>query len=227
MIMPDPLSPASAEPPLPGASADAVVPAWMPSAGRVGLEMAGWGYLLMVVLVCVDVIGRRLLGVSTAATTEIGGYLLAFGIAWGLAGTLLERSHIRIDVLVHRLAPGPRVVFHLLGLTILSVVALAFVFGGFALTRDSLMLGATDLTPLAVPLALPQALWTVGLAAFALCALTMTWRVARLALGGRIGAADAACMPKTYQDEAAETLDALAQAASIGRAAAPSEERAR
>jgi hypothetical protein len=41
------------------------------------------------------------------------GYMLAIGIAWGLAHTLVTRAHIRVDVLVNRLPLGLRAWLHL------------------------------------------------------------------------------------------------------------------
>jgi len=188
----------------------AAVPRGLERAARMALEAAGWGYLALVLLVCADVVGRRVLGVSTAATTEIGGYLLAFGISWGLAGTLVDRSHIRIDVLIQRLPLGPRAVLHALAMAALLAVACFLLYGGAMLTADSVALSATDLSPLRTPLAVPQGLWAIGFAGFALCALVLLASVVRAGLAGRTGQVDAICSPKSYQEEADETLEALA-----------------
>lgn len=150
-----------------------------------------------------------MLGVSTAATTEIGGYLLAVGIAWGLAGTLVERAHIRIDVFVQKAPVRTRVALHVLALAVLAAAALFAVYGAARVAIDSWQLGATDLTPLRLPLVVPQGLWAIGLAVFALTAIGLLITVARAALSGDAARADAICAPKTYEDEATETLDAL------------------
>ena len=57
-------------------------------------------------------LARNFGGFSSRATTEITSYLLAFGIAWGLAHALATRAHIRIDVLVNRLPLGSRQFLH-------------------------------------------------------------------------------------------------------------------
>jgi TRAP-type C4-dicarboxylate transport system permease small subunit len=206
---PDPVSVGGGVDP---AAIDADVPRWLDRSARIALESAGWGYLALVVLVCADVVGRRVLGVSTAATTEIGGYLLAFGISWGLAGTLVDRSHIRIDVLIQRLPLGPRAVLHAFAMAMLLAVACFLVYGGTMLTVDSVALAATDLSPLRTPLSVPQGLWAVGFAGFALCALVLLASVVRAGLAGRTRQVDAICSPRSYQEEADETLEALANA---------------
>lgn len=45
--------------------------------------VAGWGFIGVAGLITFDVLSRRFLGISTQATTELSGYVLAFGIAWG------------------------------------------------------------------------------------------------------------------------------------------------
>ena len=74
--------------------------------------VAGFCYLLITLLICFDIAARQLLGFSTEATIELTGYLMAIGMSWGLAGTLFERGHVRIDVLVQRIPLHIRVWLH-------------------------------------------------------------------------------------------------------------------
>ena len=75
--------------------------------------VAGWNYIACAFFITGDIIGRNAFGVSSAATVEITGYMLACGIAWGLAHTLASRAHIRVDVLVTRLPAAWRAPLHL------------------------------------------------------------------------------------------------------------------
>lgn len=50
--------------------------------------LAGWNYIACALFITADVLGRNLLGASSAATVEVTGYMLAGGIAWALAHTL-------------------------------------------------------------------------------------------------------------------------------------------
>jgi TRAP-type mannitol/chloroaromatic compound transport system permease small subunit len=43
--------------------------------------VAGWNYVACALFITADVLGRNLLGVSSAATVEVTGYMLAVGIA--------------------------------------------------------------------------------------------------------------------------------------------------
>ena len=46
--------------------------------------LAGWNYIACALFITADIVGRNLFGVSSAATVEVTGYMLAGGIAWAL-----------------------------------------------------------------------------------------------------------------------------------------------
>lgn len=176
------------------------------------LSMAGWGYLLMTAIIGFDVLARRLLGFSTEATGELTGYLLAIGMTLGLAGTLLDRAHVRIDVLVQRLPLRLRVWLHLAALAALLGAGGFMAFGAGSLALDSAQLGATDLSALRTPLAIPQGLWAAGFALMLLAGVALACRSVAQLLRGQHDALDAALSARTYQDEAQETLAAVGPA---------------
>ncbi len=176
------------------------------------LSVAGFCYLLITALICFDIFARRLLGFSTEATTEVTGYLMAVGMSWGLAGTLYERGHVRIDVLVQRLPLRARVWLHLASLGALAVTTGFFVYGAVSLAKDSFELGSTDLSTLRTPLALPQGLWAAGMALLLLVVLALAARAIAGLMLGRADEVDRMLMSRSYEDEAAETLEAVAEA---------------
>ena len=178
-------------------------------ASRRAMGLAGWCYLAMTVLICFDIAARRLLGFSSESTTELSGYLMAIGMSWGLAGTLLERGHVRIDVLLQKMALRWRVVLHLLSLLALLVSIGFFIWGSFSLALDSFTFGSTDLSTLRTPLVVPQGLWAVGFALFGLAALSLMARGLRQCWHGDLRALDESLMSRSYQEEADETLQAL------------------
>lgn len=174
------------------------------------LSLAGWGYLLMTAIIGFDVLARRLLGFSSEATGELTGYLLATGMTLGLAGTLLDRAHVRIDVLVQRLPLRTRVWLHLAALASLLVAGGFMTFGAVSLAVDSAQLGATDLSALRMPLVIPQGLWAAGFALMMLAGVALACRAVAQLRGGQLDALDVALSARTYQDEAQETLAAVA-----------------
>ncbi|MEI6836971.1 MAG: TRAP transporter small permease [Alcaligenaceae bacterium] len=181
---------------------------------RRAMWVAGFCYLLITVLICFDIFARKLLGFSTESTTELTGYLMAVGMSWGLAGTLFERGHVRIDVLVQRMSLRVRVWLHLASLLALVVSTGFYVYGAISIAKDSFAFNATDLTTIRTPLVLPQGIWAAGFVLFLLAALALTLRSVAQLTRGDLDTMDRNLMARTYEDEAAETLDAVAQAQS-------------
>jgi TRAP-type C4-dicarboxylate transport system permease small subunit len=182
---------------------------------RRAMSVAGFCYLIITVLICFDITARHLLGFSTEATIELTGYLMAVGMSWGLAGTLFERGHVRIDVLVQKMPLRVRVWLHLLSLIALIVSTGFYVWGAMSLALDSLAFNATDLTTLRTPLVWPQGLWAFGFVLLLLTGLALLLRSLKQMLSGQQDAMDRALMARTYEDEAAETLEAVAEAQSM------------
>jgi len=182
---------------------------------RRAMSVAGFCYLIITVLICFDITARHLLGFSTEATIELTGYLMAVGMSWGLAGTLFERGHVRIDVLVQKMPLRVRVWLHLLSLIALIVSTGFYVWGAVSLALDSLAFNATDLTTLRTPLVWPQGLWAFGFVLLLLAGLALLLRSLKQMLTGQQDAMDRALMARTYEDEAAETLEAVAEAQSM------------
>ena len=181
---------------------------------RRAMWVAGFCYLLITVLICFDIFARKLLGFSTESTTELTGYLMAVGMSWGLAGTLFERGHVRIDVLVQRMSLRVRVWLHLASLLALVVSTGFYVYGAISIAKDSFAFNATDLTTIRTPLVLPQGIWAAGFVLLLLAALALTLRSVAQLTRGDLDTMDRSLMARTYEDEAAETLDAVAQAQS-------------
>ncbi|MBI3512510.1 MAG: TRAP transporter small permease subunit, partial [Proteobacteria bacterium] len=142
-------------------------------------------------------------------TTEITGYMLAFGIGWSLAMTLTERAHIRIDVLVNRLPLGPRKYLHALALLLLAIFALFIAWAAYSLVVESVEFGATDNSAMSIPLVLPQGLWAFGLAVFAALVVVLSAEVAILLARGDGASVDRLLGPRTFQDETEEALEAV------------------
>lgn len=176
------------------------------------LDLSGCAYLAIAALICFDIVARRVLGFSTEATVELSGYLMGVGMTWGLAGTLYERGHVRIDVLLQKLPLRVRVWFHLASLAALLASVGFFAWGACRLAKDSYELGATDLSTLHIPMAWPQGLWAAGFVLMLLAVLAILARSAARLLAGDADGMDRMLMARTYVEETAETLEAVAQA---------------
>ncbi len=172
-------------------------------------HVAGWGFILCACFITFDVLARRFLGFSSQATTELTGYALAFGISWALAHALTSRAHVRIDVLINYLPAKIRQPMHLLSLAALAVFTGFLAKGAWELVDESLLFGATDISVLRTPLWIPQGLWTFGIVVFLVLIVLMLVESTLLVLAGRGGEAEAMLHARTYDEEAAEALEAV------------------
>lgn len=180
-------------------------------ASRLALLMsvvAGWCYVVCAALIGFDVVGRNFFGISTRATVELSGYLLAVGIAWGLAGAFVTRVHVRIDLLVERLPERVRTYFHLLSLLFLLGFVSILAYGAVHVVRDSWDFDAHDISVLFTPLWIPQGLWMFGICVFAGVVLLTTIEVVFLLGAGKVAVVNQILKQKTYEEEAAAAIAA-------------------
>ena len=174
--------------------------------------VAGWNYIACALFITADIIGRNALGVSSAATVEITGYMLACGIAWGLAHTLACRAHIRVDVLVTRLPVRWRAPLHLFSLLLLAGFAIFVAWAAWQLVDESALFDAHDNSALRIPLIIPQGIWAVGISAFVLMCGVLLLESLLALLMGEGERLDALLGSRTLTDETQEALEAVAMA---------------
>jgi TRAP-type C4-dicarboxylate transport system permease small subunit len=171
---------------------------------------AGWLFVVCAVFITAEVLARNFLGFSTQSTTELSGYMLAVGIAWGLANALAERAHVRIDIFINKLPAGLRQYLHAVALVFLLVLAVAMAYGAWYITNESIEFRAADMTGLRTPLAIPQGLWGIGIFVFACLCLVLLVRAAWFLARGQGDEVERMLGSRTYEDEAREVLDAVA-----------------
>jgi TRAP-type C4-dicarboxylate transport system permease small subunit len=193
-------------------AAVALVRRFVARLGTVMGYLAGWGFILCAGFITFDVLARRFFGFSSQSTTEVTGYALAFGISWALAHTLTARAHVRIDVVINHLPVAIRYPMHLLSLAALAVFIGFVAWGAYGLVDESLLFGATDISLLRTPLWIPQGLWAFGLGVFLVLILAMLAETALLVAAGRGAEAEAQLHTRSYDEEAAEALEAAGAA---------------
>ncbi len=173
---------------------------------------AGWLFVLCAFFITFDVLARKFLGFSSQSTTELSGYMLGVGIAWGLAGALEARTHVRIDILIQKVPPRFRGYLHWVALATLAVFAGFLVYGAWHTTMESWDFKATDNSLLKTPLIIPQGLWLIGIGVFGIMAVLRVLEVALLLPRGDIDAIEHLTGPRSYVEEAEEALDAVGSA---------------
>ncbi len=176
------------------------------------------GVLLLVsaLLISGEIVARKLLGSSWNVATELSGYALAIGSSFAFADALLSRAHIRVDVLYRKLPRPLRAVLDLLSMASLAFLGVMLAWRIFDVVAESHRLGARENTTLATLLAIPQGLWFLGVAWFALVALWLAIRTGSALLRRDTEAAQHIAGPAGIEEELAEAMaDARAR---LGRA---------
>ena len=179
----------------------------------------GGGLLILAaaVLVSVDVLLRKLVSVTLGGADELSGYALAIGSTWSFAFVLLNRGNVRIDALYQWLPRPLAAVCDMLAVLSLLVFVSLVAWHGWSVLANSWTVGARSNSSLAVPLAIPQALWWIGYGWFVLCGLVLLLRGA-LAFGRAdwndvnrlIGA-------RSIEEEAADELSSAVQSLGAGK----------
>ena len=163
---------------------------------------AGWGLFALALLVGFEVIARKFFAYSLKGVDEVGGYVLAIASAIGFIYGLAANAHIRVDILITRLGVRTQVVLHFLAYLTLAVFALLFAWRAAAVLWRSWILDAVAPTPLATPLTLPQGLWVLALACFAVTAITVVVQLALIAWRNGARVAAKRFSPISAQEEA-------------------------
>lgn len=138
-------------------------------AERVSTWMAricGVALLLSVAMIAVEVVSRKLLGISVINADEVAGYILAITVTWGCSLAIVRRAHVRIDILHAQLPRPGQAVLDLLAL--ISMFAFAIFLAWFAtgLFENSWRTGAVSNSQMQVPRWIPHGLWAAGLWVF-------------------------------------------------------------
>jgi TRAP-type mannitol/chloroaromatic compound transport system permease small subunit len=186
---------------------------------RLGALGGGLLILAAALLVSVDVTLRKLLSVTLGGADELSGYALAIGSTWSFAFVLLARGHVRIDALYQHLPRKLAAACDLIAIVALLVFASLIAWHGAGVLAQSWQLGARSNSALAVPLAVPQALWWIGYLGFVICAVLLLLRAAAAMLVGDVATANRLIGARSIEEEAADELaNALAASGVKGAA---------
>ncbi|EIE52952.1 permease [Salipiger aestuarii] len=172
-------------------------------------RLFGWALLFLSAFVALETLLRKLFNTSLQGADELGGYMLALGASLSFIVAMIDRAHIRIDVLHTRFPVRVQALVDWLSVIVLGALGAFFLYVGWFVISDTMAYGSTAATPWRTPLIWPQAAWYAGLAGFALCSFAMVARASRLFLSGQHRALAAEFNPKSAEDELSEELDQL------------------
>lgn len=124
--------------------------------------LCGLVLLVVVALTLAEIILRQVVGRGLGGVDEISGYVMAGVAAWGFSYALVDRAHVRIDVLTGRLPLPGRSVFDLVAMISVFGIAVLVSWYGWNVLSRSLLRSSRANTPLETPLWIPQSIWVGG-----------------------------------------------------------------
>ncbi len=146
--------------------------------------VVGLGLFGCAAFVVLDIVLRQL-GRGLGGTEEIAGYAMALATSWGMAFTLLELGHVRIDLLRSRTGTMGRALFDLFSMVVLSGTVTFIAIMAWPVLARSIQNGSRANTPLETPLTWVQLPWFAGWVWFAAMSCIVTLCVLSLIARGR------------------------------------------
>jgi len=176
---------------------------------RIASNIFGITMLCLSVLVTVETLVRKLFSISLGGVDELAGYSITVGAPLAFAVALLERSHIRINIVYIYL--GARVRAWLDAMSILSLGLLAVFLFAFTVKTvlETRVYQSIAQTPWATPLIYPQAVWLVAMMVFLIPALWLSVKALTLLARGKGAELSAEFGPGTVEEELKAEIDDL------------------
>ena len=99
-------------------------------------------YVMLVITMAIEVLRREVFSYSSIWGEEIVRYSFIY-LAWiGAAAAVKERAHIRIDVVMHYLAPRPKALLYIFGDLVMFIVALVALYWSIETVHVSAKFGS-------------------------------------------------------------------------------------
>ncbi|MEI2418621.1 TRAP transporter small permease [Orrella sp. JC864] len=119
-------------------------------------------FLIAIAVLTLLTIASRIFGLDLYSTDEFAGWCMAASTFLGLAATLRKNEHIRVSLVIERLAPRARHVIEVLCLVIATVFMGIFAWYASAGMLESRQFGEMTQGMVPVPLWIPQLGMAVG-----------------------------------------------------------------
>ena len=128
--------------------------------------IGGTALLLAAVMVAVDVLSRKIFGVTMSGSDEYSGYVFSATTTWAYSYCLLHRSNVRIDALYNILPRRIAAFLDILGLAMLLYFMAIMTYYAFVSFHNSWIHNSVSITTLGTPQWIPQLFWVAGLTLF-------------------------------------------------------------
>ncbi len=133
---------------------------------RVAVWIGGAALLLSAIMVTLDVLARKMFGVTISGSDEISGYVFAAGTTWAYSYCLFTRANIRIDAAYNLMSLRTKALLDILGVLLLLYYIYLLTTNAWGMFAENVEFNSTAQTTLATPLWIPQVFWISGLIFF-------------------------------------------------------------
>lgn len=164
--------------------------------------------ILLSLAITAETLLRKFFAHSMAGIDELGGYAIAICAPLVFAVALIERSHIRINLLHMRLSRKVQAVLNAVAALSMAALAVYLLYFTVKTVIDTQTYKSIAQTPWATPLIIPQSVWLVTMACFAVVAVILAGQALRLFRGNWSGL-NRAFGPSSAEEELEAELEDL------------------
>ncbi len=179
------------------------------STARIAVWIGGAMMFFAAFMVTIDVLCRKLFGISLAGSDEISGYLFAISTAFAFPFALLQKANVRIDVAYLLCPKRVRALLDLLGITLLTIFAVVVTWRALLMVSVTWENNSHSITPLHTPLIIPQGLWLLGWCLFCFTLLFVLFGMVSAFLRGRLDELQALGGATSMEEEIKEETSGL------------------
>ena len=133
---------------------------------QLAVWIGGAALLAAAVMVTIDVLSRKILGVTMSGSDEYSGYVFSATTTWAYSYCLLHRSNVRIDALYNYLPKKVTAILDVVGLLLLFYFMSIMTYYAMVSFVDSWVNNSVSITTLGTPQWIPQLFWVAGLILF-------------------------------------------------------------
>lgn len=166
--------------------------------------------LVLSVVIAVETVIRKLFSISLGGVDELSGYAIAIGAPLAFAVTLIEQSHIRINLLHMQMPMRVRALLNAIAAVTLAILAVYLMVFTVRTFQETQIFQSIAQTPWATPLIWPQSVWLLAMVLFAVPAVWLALRALYCLVRGDWRTLDREFSPDTVEDELEAELADLA-----------------
>jgi len=130
-------------------------------------------FLFAIGAIIVEIIARYY-GYATTFSVEFSGYVMASLITWGSCYALLQKAHIRIDILYTQRSDATKSLLDILAIVMFFLAAVFLAWSSARLAIESVEFDLLSNSTLRVPLWIPQTSWALGFIWLSICSGLLT-----------------------------------------------------